>query len=133
MVKPLGAESSWPFFYAWVWVQTSHHPAQLLSHVAVPRLLLADLGESLSFADSMVAAPLAEDDVPYLHLVVQFVDLQDFRFGEAGGSIDFRWAQFIRDLVAAVRLFAVANFGLFHGLVTAVAPVFDPFLVNEAF
>ena len=70
MVSTQGAEPTWPLLDAGVWVETSHHPTQLLSNIAVPRLVLADFGEPLSFAAGVMAAPFAEDDVSYVHFVV---------------------------------------------------------------
>ena len=69
-MNPLRAEASWPFLDVAVWVQSFHHATQLLCYVALLRLLVADLGELLSFAACIVAAPLAEDDGSDLHFVV---------------------------------------------------------------
>ena len=127
------AESAWPLLDGVIWMQAAHHPAQLLGDIAVPWLLVADLGEPLRFSAGVVPAPLAEHNVANLHFVVGSMDLEDLGLAEAGRYADFGRAQLMDHLEVAVGLFAAAFIGLANGVAAAVLPVLDPLTLDEPF
>ena len=89
-----------------------HHSPQLLSNVIMLRFFRANFNQLLGLPTCIVAAPLTEDDVPYHHLVVRRVDLEDISYVEIGivaGNANLWTSMFIDHLKTAKSIFPITS------------------------
>ena len=110
-----------------------HHSPQLLSNVIMLRLFRANFNQLLGLPTCIVAAPLTEDDVPYHHLVVRRVDLEDISYVEIGivaGNANLWTSMFIDHLKTAKSIFFITPICFFDSSAAASLAVLGPLVVD---